>query len=171
MNVIPCTSNDTRCFLNFLITPFRLFTSFFFHEACSTNANYIVHVAATIEEPPVRRLHWTELFSQRDCVWQLTQNTKFPSATGVFWGAKKLETWFKSRESGKKNNIIQFCRDILYHLVNAQLEKNSPFNKTLIVLSQLPLVKKEKKIGFSSLNFQNSPTELVLDKLGKRIWK
>ena len=35
----PHTSNSTRCYLNFLITPFRLFTSFLFHEACSTKAN------------------------------------------------------------------------------------------------------------------------------------
>ena len=35
----PYTSNNTRCYLNFLITPFRLFTSFHFHEACSTKAN------------------------------------------------------------------------------------------------------------------------------------
>ena len=41
----PRTSNNTRCYPNFLITPFRLFTSFLFHEACSTNANSIFHVA------------------------------------------------------------------------------------------------------------------------------
>ena len=38
-NIIPRTSKDTRCFLYSLITPFRLFTSFLSHEACSTNAN------------------------------------------------------------------------------------------------------------------------------------
>ena len=38
-NIIPRTSNDTRCFLYSLITPFRLFTSFLSHESCSTNAN------------------------------------------------------------------------------------------------------------------------------------
>ena len=26
-----------------------------------------------IEEPPVRRQHWTALFSQRECVWQVAQ--------------------------------------------------------------------------------------------------
>ena len=41
----PRTSNNTRCYLNFLITPFRLFTSFFSHEACSTNANSVFHAA------------------------------------------------------------------------------------------------------------------------------
>ena len=35
----PRTSNNTRCYLNFLITPFRLFTSFLFYEACSKNTN------------------------------------------------------------------------------------------------------------------------------------
>ena len=39
----PRTSHNTRCYINFLITPFRLFTSFFSHKACSTNANYIFH--------------------------------------------------------------------------------------------------------------------------------
>ena len=39
------TSNDTRCYLNFLITPFRLFTSFLSHKTCSTNANSIFHAA------------------------------------------------------------------------------------------------------------------------------
>ena len=38
---LPRTSNNTRCYLNSLITPFRLFTSFLSHEACSTNANSI----------------------------------------------------------------------------------------------------------------------------------
>ena len=41
----PHTSNNTRCYLNFLITPFRLFTSFHFYEACNTNANSIYHTA------------------------------------------------------------------------------------------------------------------------------
>ena len=36
---LPRTSNNTRCFLHSLITPFRPFTSFLSHEACSTNAN------------------------------------------------------------------------------------------------------------------------------------
>ena len=36
---VPRTSNNTRCYLNSLITPFRLFTSFLSYEACSTNAN------------------------------------------------------------------------------------------------------------------------------------
>ena len=44
-NIIPCTSNDTCCFLYSLITPFRIFTSFLSHEACSTNANSIFHAA------------------------------------------------------------------------------------------------------------------------------
>ena len=38
---LPRTSNYTRCYLNSLIIPFRLSTSFLSHEACSTNANYI----------------------------------------------------------------------------------------------------------------------------------
>ena len=42
---LPRTSNDTRCFLYSLITPFRLFTSFLSHEACSTNTNSIFHAA------------------------------------------------------------------------------------------------------------------------------
>ena len=42
---LPRTSNNTRCYLNSLITPFRLFTSFFSHEVCSTNANSIFHAA------------------------------------------------------------------------------------------------------------------------------
>ena len=41
----PRTSNNTRCYLNFLITPFRLFTFFLFPEACSTNAGYLFHAA------------------------------------------------------------------------------------------------------------------------------
>ena len=44
-NIIPRTSNDTRCFLYPLITPFRLFTSFLSHEVCSTNANSLFHAA------------------------------------------------------------------------------------------------------------------------------
>ena len=40
---LPRTSNNTRCYLNSLVTPFRLFTSFLSHEACSTNANSIFH--------------------------------------------------------------------------------------------------------------------------------
>ena len=44
-NITPRTSNNTRCYLNSLITPFRLFTSFFSHEACSTNPNSIFHAA------------------------------------------------------------------------------------------------------------------------------
>ena len=39
----PRTSNNTRYYLNIFITPFRLFTSFLSHEACSTNANSIFH--------------------------------------------------------------------------------------------------------------------------------
>ena len=39
------TSNNTRCNLNSFITPFRLFTSFLSHEACSTNTNSIFHAA------------------------------------------------------------------------------------------------------------------------------
>ena len=35
-------------YLNSIITPFRLFTSFLSHEACSTNANSIYHVAIKI---------------------------------------------------------------------------------------------------------------------------
>ena len=42
---LPRTSNNTRCYLNSLITPFRLFTSFFSHKACSINANSIINVA------------------------------------------------------------------------------------------------------------------------------
>ena len=42
---LPRTFYNRRCYLNFLITPFRLFTSFLFHKACSTNANSIFHVA------------------------------------------------------------------------------------------------------------------------------
>ena len=42
---LPCTSNNTRCYLYSLITPFCLFTSFLSHEACSTNANSIFHAA------------------------------------------------------------------------------------------------------------------------------
>ena len=42
---LPHTSNNTRCFLYSLITPFRLFTSFLSHEACSTNANSLFHAA------------------------------------------------------------------------------------------------------------------------------
>ena len=38
---LPRTPNNTRCYLNSLITPFHLFTSFLSHEACSINANYI----------------------------------------------------------------------------------------------------------------------------------
>ena len=38
---LPRTSNNTRYYLNSLIIPFRLFTSFFSYEACSTNANSI----------------------------------------------------------------------------------------------------------------------------------
>ena len=34
-----------RCYLNFLITPFRLFTPFLSHEACNTDANSILHAA------------------------------------------------------------------------------------------------------------------------------
>ena len=45
VNIIPHTSNDTHCFLYSLITPFRLFTSFLSHEACSTNANSLFHAA------------------------------------------------------------------------------------------------------------------------------
>ena len=41
-NIIPHTSNDTRCYLNSIIT---LFTSFLSHEACSTNTNSIFHAA------------------------------------------------------------------------------------------------------------------------------
>ena len=44
-NIIPRTSNDTRCFLYSLITPFRLFTCFLSHKACSTNTNSIFHAA------------------------------------------------------------------------------------------------------------------------------
>ena len=44
-NIIPRTSNNTRCYLNSLITPFRHFTSFLSHEACSTNTNSIFHNA------------------------------------------------------------------------------------------------------------------------------
>ena len=33
------TSNNTRSYLNSILTPFRIFTSFLSHEACSTNAN------------------------------------------------------------------------------------------------------------------------------------
>ena len=36
---------DTRCFLNSIISPFRLFTHNFFHKACSTNTNSIFHAA------------------------------------------------------------------------------------------------------------------------------
>ena len=36
---LPRTSNNTHCYLNSLITPFLLFTSFLSHETCSTNAN------------------------------------------------------------------------------------------------------------------------------------
>ena len=42
---LPRTSNNTRCYLNSLITPFRLFTSFLSYEACSTNANSLFHAA------------------------------------------------------------------------------------------------------------------------------
>ena len=41
---LPRTSNNTRCYLNPLITPFRLFT-FLSHEACSTNAISLFHAA------------------------------------------------------------------------------------------------------------------------------
>ena len=44
---LPRTSNNTRCYLNSLITLFRLFTSFLSHEVCSTNTNSIFH--ATIK--------------------------------------------------------------------------------------------------------------------------
>ena len=44
---LPRTPNNTRCYLNSILTPFRLFTSFLSHEACSTNANSIFH--ATIK--------------------------------------------------------------------------------------------------------------------------
>ena len=37
------TSNNTRCYLNSLITSFRLLTSFLSHEACSTSANSLFH--------------------------------------------------------------------------------------------------------------------------------
>ena len=33
----------------------------------------VAAAAAAIEEPPVKCQHWTELFSQRECVWQLPQ--------------------------------------------------------------------------------------------------
>ena len=42
---LPRTSNNTRCYLNSLISPFRLFTSFLSHEACSSNANSIYDAA------------------------------------------------------------------------------------------------------------------------------
>ena len=42
---LPCTSNNTRWYLNSLITPFCLFTSFFSYEACSTKANSLFHAA------------------------------------------------------------------------------------------------------------------------------
>ena len=42
---LPRTSNNTRCYLNSLITPFRLFTSFLSHEACRINAKSIFHAA------------------------------------------------------------------------------------------------------------------------------
>ena len=32
----PRTSNNTRCYLNSILTPFRLFTFFLSHEVCST---------------------------------------------------------------------------------------------------------------------------------------
>ena len=41
----PCTSNHTRCYFSSILTPFRLFTSFLSHDACSTNANSIFHAA------------------------------------------------------------------------------------------------------------------------------
>ena len=40
---LPRTSNNTHCYLNSFLTPFRLFTSFLSHEACSTNANSVFH--------------------------------------------------------------------------------------------------------------------------------
>ena len=42
---LPRTSNNTCCYLNSFITPFRLFTSFLSHGTCSTNANSIFHAA------------------------------------------------------------------------------------------------------------------------------
>ena len=42
---LPHTSNNTRCYLNSLITPFRLFTSFLSHEACSTTKTLYFHTA------------------------------------------------------------------------------------------------------------------------------
>ena len=40
---LPCMSNNTCCYLNSIITPFCLFTSFLSHEACSTNIISIFH--------------------------------------------------------------------------------------------------------------------------------
>ena len=41
----PHMSNNTRCYLNSILTPFRPFTSFLSHKAWSTNANSIFHAA------------------------------------------------------------------------------------------------------------------------------
>ena len=45
VNTIPRTSDDTRCFLNSIISPFRLFTHNLSYETCSKNTNYIFHAA------------------------------------------------------------------------------------------------------------------------------
>ena len=42
---LPCTSNNTCCYINSLIKPFHLVTFFLSHEACSTNTNSIFHAA------------------------------------------------------------------------------------------------------------------------------